>query len=133
MPLSAEVRAFLDEPRFGVLATVNRDGTIHQSVMWFVLDGDTIVMNTARGRVKATNLQSNCHISVCIEDGYRFVTISGNASLIEDQAITHDDIRRIGLRYTGVEKKAAMYESSFKSQHRISMTLPTDNAIVRGF
>ncbi len=133
MPLSADVRAFLEEPRFGVLATVNSDGTIHQSVMWYLLDGDTIVMNTARGRVKADNLEANQHISVCIEDGYRFVTISGNVSLVEDQAITHADIQRIGLRYTGVEKMADMYESSFKAQHRISMTLPTEHAIVHGF
>lgn len=133
MSLSAEVRSFLDEPRFAVLATVNPDGSVHQSVMWYVLEGDRILMNTARGRVKATNLAANQVISICIEDGYRFVTISGAATLDEDQVRAHADIRRIGIRYVGDAEIDSMYERNFKGQHRISISLPADSVIARGF
>jgi PPOX class probable F420-dependent enzyme len=133
LALSAEVRAFLDEPRFGVLATTNPDGSIHQSVMWFVLDGDQILMNTARGRIKAGNIEQNTLISLCIEDEYRFVTISGPASLNNDQTQAHADIARIGTRYVGEDKISEMYERNFKGQHRISISVPATNVIARGF
>lgn len=133
MPLSDNVRAFLNEPRFGVLATVNGDGTVHQSVMWYVLDGDQILMNTARGRIKAANLTQNSLISLCVEDEYRYVTISGAAQLNDDQTQAHADIRRIGTRYVGTDKIDDMYDRTFKGQHRISITVPISDLIVHGF
>ncbi|MGI9253224.1 MAG: pyridoxamine 5'-phosphate oxidase family protein, partial [Thermomicrobiales bacterium] len=33
--LTPAIRAFLDEPRFAVLATVNADGILQQTVMWY--------------------------------------------------------------------------------------------------
>jgi PPOX class probable F420-dependent enzyme len=133
LPLTDDVRAFLTEPRFCVLATTNTDGSIHQSVMWYLLDGEHIVMNTARGRVKAGNLEHDAAISICIEDEYRFVTIAGNAQLDEDQERAHADIARIGARYVGEDKIGEMYDRVFKGQHRISITLPMTNLIVHGF
>ena len=49
-------RAFLNEKRFAVLATINKDGTPQQTVMWYELQGDEIMMNTAHGRLKDRNL-----------------------------------------------------------------------------
>lgn len=132
MTLSESVRAFLNEPRFGVLATLNADGSIQQTVMWYLLDGDEILMNTARGRIKAANLQANPHVSLCIEEGYRFVTISGLVRLTEDQNQTHADIVRIGSRYVGETRIREMYERQFKPQYRISLHLPIGRAIVKG-
>jgi predicted pyridoxine 5'-phosphate oxidase superfamily flavin-nucleotide-binding protein len=48
--LREDVRTFLEEARFAVLATVNANGSPQQTVMWYELRGDTIVMNTRRGR-----------------------------------------------------------------------------------
>ena len=56
MQLRDDVRAFLEEERFAVLATVNANGSPQQTVMWYELRGDTIVMNTIRGRKKDSNL-----------------------------------------------------------------------------
>src|SRR2546423_5101555 len=49
--LTAEARHFLEELRFAVIATNNADGSPHQTVVWYLLRGADIVMNTARGRV----------------------------------------------------------------------------------
>ena len=56
MQLKDDVRAFLEEKRFGVLGTTNADGSPQQTVMWYELRGDTIVMNTKRGSRKDRNL-----------------------------------------------------------------------------
>ncbi|HEX7736746.1 MAG TPA: PPOX class F420-dependent oxidoreductase, partial [Ktedonobacteraceae bacterium] len=76
---------FLNEKRFAVLATTNADGTVQQTTMWYLLDGNTIMMNTKAGRVKDRNLRRDPRISICIEGGYNYLTISGSVELIEDQ------------------------------------------------
>ena len=96
--LSAELRAFLAERRFAVLATINADGTPQQTVVWYELQGDEIMMNTAAGRIKDKNLRRDPRISICIEDDYRFITITGRARLIEDQATAQADIERLAVR-----------------------------------
>jgi len=67
--LSENIRAFLQEPRFAVLATINKDGTPQLTTMWYLLEGDTIVMNTKIGRTKERNMRRDPRISVCFEDG----------------------------------------------------------------
>ncbi|HEX3302152.1 MAG TPA: pyridoxamine 5'-phosphate oxidase family protein, partial [Thermomicrobiales bacterium] len=62
--LSDAVRDFLNERRFAVLATSNPNGTIQQSVMWYLLEDNTIVMNTAKGRIKFRNMENSNRISL---------------------------------------------------------------------
>lgn len=132
MPLRPEIRAFLSEPRFAVLATVNPDGSPHQTVMWYDLDGDTILMNTAGGRAKVSNLRRDPRVSVCVEDGYRYVTVTGRARLIEDQERAQADILRLAARYQGPERAPAIAEQ-FKGQHRITIVVPIERVVAWGF
>ena len=80
--LTDAMREFLQERRFAVLATINTDGTAQQTVMWYELRGDTIMMNTTNDRVKDANVRRDPRISICVEDGYRYLTISGSVSLV---------------------------------------------------
>ena len=84
--LSSKARAFLREKRFAVLGTINPDSTPQLSAMWYELDGDKILMNTKVGRVKERNLRRDPRISICIEDGYNYLTLAGTAQLIDDQS-----------------------------------------------
>ena len=83
--LTPDARAFLSEVRFAALATINKDGSPQQTTMWYELDGDTILMNTAAGRIKYRNLVRDPRASICVVDGYRWVTISGHIELNDDQ------------------------------------------------
>ena len=84
--LSEDVRTFLEEARFAVLGTVNANGSPQQTVMWYELRGATIVMNTRRGRKKDRNLIRDPRVSLCIEDGFRYVTLKGSIELVDDPA-----------------------------------------------
>src|SRR5262245_31754408 len=95
--LSDKARAFLEEKRFAVLATLNHDGTPQLTTMWYELQGDEIMMNTADGRVKAHNLRRDPRIAICLEDGYSYLTISGRVRLDDDQATAQADIYRLAL------------------------------------
>lgn len=127
------VRTFLEERRFATLATVNTDGTPQQTVMWYLLDGDEILMNTAVGRVKHRNLEHNPKISICVEDEYRYVSVVGVAQLDVDQERTHADVLRIAQRYEGIEGGQGYYERNFRGAQRASIRLKVDRVVHNGF
>ena len=131
--LDDAVRRFLEEKRFAVLATVNPDGSAQQTVMWYELRGDHVMMNTARGRKKDRNLLRDRRVSICVEDGYRFVTIAGVVELIEDQATAQADIKALAERYDGPAKAEAMARDRFRQQERITLLLPIERVVSHGF
>lgn len=126
------VRAFLEEKRFAVLATINKDGTPQQSVMWYEPQDGMIMMNTAAGRVKAENLRRDPRASICVEDGYRFVTIAGRVELDDDQERAQADIARLAFRYHDEERARAMLPA-FRRHHRITILMSIDRVVANGF
>ena len=133
MQLRDDVRAFLEEERFGVLGTVNADGSPQQTVMWYELRGDTIVMNTKRGRKKDRNLVRDPRASLCIEDGFRYVTLEGTIETIEDQATAQADIAALARRYHDAAKAEQMARDVFGPQERITLLLHVGRVDVHGF
>jgi PPOX class probable F420-dependent enzyme len=129
--LTREIRDFLNERRFAVLATRNPDGSIQQTVMWYLLEGDTIVMNTAKGRVKWRNLQGSNQISLCVEDGLKFVTLTGEVEFRDDPGAI--DIQRIGRRYDTEDEVREAYEKNWHHQHRVTLTMPIKRVVTHGF
>ena len=79
MALSGAVRAFLEEPRFASLATINPDGSIQQTVMWYAVRGARILMNTARGRKKERSLRGDRRGATFGVDRYSSVEVRGVA------------------------------------------------------
>ena len=124
--LSAEARKFLNEPRFGVLATINADGTPQQSVVWYELQGDEILMNTKRGRLKDRNLRRDPRAALAIEDGNHYVSLRGPVMLIDDQAVAQPDIERLAVRYDGEEKAREQMRVQFSREARVTIRLRPD-------
>lgn len=129
--LTDAARRFLGEKRFAVLATINKDGTPQQTVMWYELQGDEVMMNTARGRLKDHNLDRDPRISVCVEDGYRFVTLRGTVTLNDEVETAQADIARLAVRYHGPERGKEM-EANFRKEHRVTLRMKIDGALERG-
>ena len=132
--LTADERRFLEEKRFAVVGTKNPDGSPHLAVMWYLLDGDDIVVNSAQGRVKDRNLAADPRMSVLVADGYRWIRIDGRARIEHDQTIAHADIRRLAARYYEDERKVdESVRNNFSKQHRITYRLPTQRIAGEGF
>jgi PPOX class probable F420-dependent enzyme len=99
--LSAAQRTFLDGRHYAIVATLNTDGSIQQTVVWYLLEGDLIRFSIGAGSIKAANLRRNPVISITIEDGPRYLTLSGQASVEP----TDTELRaRLALRYLGAER-----------------------------
>lgn len=121
--LSDKARAFLEEKRFAVLATLNQDGTIQQTTMWYLLEGETILMNTMVGRLKERNLRRDPRVSICVEDGYSYLTLSGKVELIDDPEIAQNDIYRLAVRYNGETAAAKQHTDMFSREQRVTLRL----------
>jgi PPOX class probable F420-dependent enzyme len=132
--LTAEQRAFLEEKRFAVVGTINADGSPHLAVMWYLIDGDDIVVNSAQGRIKDRNLAADPRMSVLVADGYRWIRVDGRARIEHDQSIAHADIRRLAARYYEDERRVEdSVKNNFSKQHRITYRLTIRRVASEGF
>ena len=122
-PLPAAVRQFLEEHRYGVVATLNVDGSPQQAVVWYLLDGDTIVINSADGRRWPANLRRDGRLSLAIEDGLDWVGINATVEIIDDQARAQADIAAMARRYDDPESAERAIRTRFERQHRVSFRL----------
>ena len=118
--LTPAMRTFLEERRFGVLATVGVTGAPRQTVMWFLLEGDEILFNTAVGRRKPVHLAREPRASLLVEDEYRYVCVSGTVREITDRDTTQNDIRRLAERYEGAADAERRMSDHFSKQDRVS-------------
>lgn len=126
--LTDQIRAVLDQTYFAVLATINADGSPQQTVMWYELIDDRIMMNTEAGRTKEHNIRRDPRISVCIEDHYNYVTLAGTATLDYDPERSQADIARLARRYHPPEK-AEQLIASFQKEKRITIWLDIEHMI----
>jgi PPOX class probable F420-dependent enzyme len=132
--LTRAERDFLHEPRFGVLGTTNDNGSAHLTVMWYELEGDEIMFNTAAGRKKPDNLARDPRASLIVPDGYRFVRIDGTVRANEDQAVAQADIRKLAFRYyQSAERVERSVNATWAKQHRITYRMPVLRVYSDGF
>ncbi|MEU4466229.1 PPOX class F420-dependent oxidoreductase [Streptomyces sp. NPDC024017] len=94
--------------RTGKLSTVRADGSPHVTPIWFLLDGDDVVLTTEKDGVKGRNLVRDGRFALCVDEDrppYAFVLIQGRAEISEDP----DDMLRwgglLGTRYMGESRR----------------------------
>jgi PPOX class probable F420-dependent enzyme len=104
----AEWREFVTAgTRTGKLAVTRRDGRPHVTPVWFVLDGDDVILNTHQDSLKGRALRRDPRAVMCVDDQqppYSFVTIEGTVTLSEDLGELRHWATEIGRRYMGPER-----------------------------
>ena len=99
-------RDLFSKRAFASLGTLMPDGTPQVTPVWVDLDGDLVVVNTAKGRQKDRNMRRDPRVSLAIIDPdnpYRYLEIRGRVSEItEDGADAHID--KMAKKYLGVDK-----------------------------
>jgi PPOX class probable F420-dependent enzyme len=82
------------------LATIGPDGRPQLSEVWFLADGDTVILSLNTARQKTKNLQANPAVTLLILDlanPYRYLEIRGDAEITPDDDYTFAD--RLGAKY----------------------------------
>jgi PPOX class probable F420-dependent enzyme len=54
--------------RTGKLSTARADGSPHVTPVWFLLDGDDIVLTTEKNGVKGRNLARDGRFALCVDE-----------------------------------------------------------------
>jgi PPOX class probable F420-dependent enzyme len=88
------VRELLEQPNHAVISTFNRDGSVHNTVVWISAEDGTVAVNSARGRKWPTNLERDPRVTVLVyEQGnpYNYVEIRGSATETPGGADEHID------------------------------------------
>jgi PPOX class probable F420-dependent enzyme len=101
--LNDETRAFV------YLGTLMADGSPQVTPVWFNTEGDTILVNSAKGRIKDKNMRRRPVVTLCIQDPtnpYRYLQVHGRVvEITEEGADAH------------IDALAGKYTGTFKYQH----------------
>lgn len=93
--LKDETKAYL------FLATTMPDGSPQVTPIWFNTDGEHILINSAKGRVKDKNMRARPQVALVIQDPstpYRYLQIRGRVVEITEQGgLEH--INTLSLKY----------------------------------
>jgi PPOX class probable F420-dependent enzyme len=91
---------------FASLATLMPDGSPQVTPVWVDLEGDLVLVNTARGRQKDKNMRRDPRVAMAVidpENPYRYLEIRGRiAEITEEGADAHID--KMAKKYLGADK-----------------------------
>ena len=85
--MNDDLNKFLDEGTVGVLATPTARGRPRQSLVYYVRDGDRLLVSTLADRVKARDVRRSGWASICVmghERPYPSATFSGSAEILTE-------------------------------------------------
>jgi PPOX class probable F420-dependent enzyme len=122
MVLPDHIKKFLQKPNLGVLATISPSGRPQATPVWFMVDGDEILINTAKMRVKLRNIKINPRVALVVfdrDDIYQHVQIRGTVVGLDDKNGARD-IDRLSLRYRGTPYK---YQPGVTPADRVSVRI----------
>ena len=103
--LNEKSRALIARPIVATLSTVAADGSPQASPLWIDAEGDALLVNTARGRAKARNIERDPRVAITIvdpADPYSVVALRGTATEITTDG-ADDHIDRLAKKYLGVD------------------------------
>ncbi|MFC5657219.1 PPOX class F420-dependent oxidoreductase [Streptomyces nogalater] len=127
-----EWRAFVsDGTRTGKLSTVRADGSPHVAPVWFLLEGDDLVLTTGKDTVKGRNLARDGRVALCVDDDrppFHFVVLNGQAEVSEDLAELRQWATRIAARYVG-EDSAEEYGARNGVPGELLVRVSVDNVV----
>ena len=123
MSVKLDVKAIrlVDGKNFAFLGTIMPDGAPHVAPVWIDREGDTILVNTAVGRVKQRNVARDPRVAISIGDQnnmYDKVVIRGRvASQTLEGADAHID--KLAKKYIGEDR----YPSRQPGEKRIILRI----------
>jgi len=128
--LSAKARELIARPVLATLATLGTDGSPQVTPLWIDIEGDDLVINTARGRVKARNVERDPRVAISVidpGDPYNVVTVRGTVvDITADGADAHID--RLAKKYLGVDE----YPMRSPGEVRLKVRIRTDRIPMQG-
>ena len=123
-------RDLFSKKAFASLATLMPDGRPQVTPVWCDVEGDMVIVNSAKGRQKDRNLRRDPRVSLAIIDPdnpYRYLELRGRVVEITEQgAAAHID--KMAKKYLGVDK----YPYSNPNEIRVMYKIQPEHATMMG-
>ena len=114
----------LESTTFGHLATVDELGRPQVNPVWFLWDGEHILLSIRPVTKKYTNLRNDPHLAISFLDPanpYRYVEIRGEV-VDWELYTTLDFVNLLSRKYTGAD-----YTRGFVGEERYKVTIRVDS------
>src|SRR5437899_1699067 len=106
MAIPEKYRDLFTKRAFASLATLMPDGSPQVTPVWVDLDGNQIIVNSAKGRQKDKNIRRDTRVALAIidpENPYRYLEIRGPVVEITEQG-ADANIDKMAKKYLGADK-----------------------------
>jgi PPOX class probable F420-dependent enzyme len=114
---------------FGHLATIMEDGTPQVTPVWVDFDGEHVLVNTAKGRLKDRNVERTPYVAIDILDPdnpYRYLAVRGPVVAMQEEG-AREHINELSRRYTGNYP----YRGP-QSETRVILKIATEHVLAAG-
>lgn len=123
-------RDLFSKKAFASLATLMPDGKPQVTPVWCDVEGDLVLINTAKGRQKDRNLRRDPRVALSLidpENPYRYLELRGRVVEITEQgAAAHID--KMAKKYLGVDK----YPYKNPDEVRVIFKIQPEHATMMG-
>jgi PPOX class probable F420-dependent enzyme len=127
--MDERARRLVEGKNFANVSTLRADGSIHSVFVWVDLEGDRVVLNSARGRAWPRNLERDPRVTILVadrEDPYTYVQIRGRVVEIDTET-ARDHIDQLSFKYHGYA-----FRGSSPGEVRVKFYVEPDQVIVAG-
>jgi len=96
-------RDLFQKKAFGSLGTLMPDGSPQVTPVWIDLEGDKLVVNSAKGRAKDRNMRRDPRVSIALIDPdnpYRYLEVRGRVVQVTEQG-ADQHIDKMAKKYLG--------------------------------
>lgn len=121
MPSIASHRDLFKKKAFAHLATIMPDGSPQVTPVWVDAEGETILVNSAKGRQKDVNMRSRPRVALSIQDPenpYRYLEVRGMVAEITEKG-ADALINKLAKKYLGVDKYPYRQPGEVRVTYRI--------------
>lgn len=131
---SAQIQAFLAEPRHAIATVLRADGAPQISPIWFLYENERLYFSTLVSSAKYRQLRRDPRIALCIDAGHpdaRAVSISGTAELFTELTPEQADLEwRILRRYHETDEEARQWVSSIEAEGPNALVVVSPDRII---
>ena len=83
---------------YATFTTIDADGLPQSTIIWIDAEGEHVLVNTAKGRVKDRNVRRDPRVSVLVireGDAYDWISVAGRVVDIEEGTFRHEDGKEV--------------------------------------
>jgi PPOX class probable F420-dependent enzyme len=116
------IREFFEGKNFAFLSSLMKDGSPHVTPTWVDIEDDNILINTALGRIKQTNISRDPRIALSIihqDNQYEMVTIRGKVTEQITGDVAEKHIDKLARKYINQDK----YPRRSRNEQRVILKI----------